>query len=52
MLHGKIYHKTFIHRSGDDLGTDIGAEQKVDQLFGTGPVAAVGRNHVIAAPQR
>ena len=22
MLHGKIHHKTFIHRSGDDLGTD------------------------------
>ena len=21
MLHGKIHHKTFIHRSGDDLGT-------------------------------
>lgn len=22
MLHGKIHHKTFIHRSGDDLSTD------------------------------
>ena len=22
MLHGKIHHKTFIHWSGDDLGTD------------------------------